>query len=58
MCVCVRVCVQANLFCEESLQKIDAKDVERLKAMITLKQANTSVWKLRWLGYKMVGSVL
>ena len=36
-------CVHANLFCEESLEKIDAKDVQRLKAMITLKQANTSV---------------
>ena len=36
-------CEQANLFCEESLEKIDAIDVERLKAMITLKQVNTSV---------------
>ena len=35
--------MHANLFFEESLQKVDAKDVERLKAMITLKQANTSV---------------
>ena len=35
--------MHANFFCEESLQKIDAKDVESLKAMITLKQANTSV---------------
>ena len=42
------------LFCEESLGKIDAKDVElfrngsvhefcRLKALITLEQVNTSV---------------
>ena len=37
------LCLHANLFCEESSQKIDAKDVERLKAMITLEQANTSV---------------
>lgn len=35
--------MHANLFCEESLEKIDAKDVERLKAMVTLKQVNISV---------------
>ena len=49
------------LFCEESLEKIDAKDVElfrngsvqeffRFKAFITLKQVNTSVkTSMAWL---------
>ena len=54
--------------CEESLGKIDAKDVEflrngsvhefyRSKALITLEQLNTSVeTSMRW-GYKLVGFV-
>ena len=53
--------VLSALFCEESLEKIDAKDVElfrngsvqeffRFKAFITLKQVNTSVkTSMAWL---------
>ena len=61
------VCVRAKrevliaLFCEESLEQIDAKDVElirngsvqeffRFKAFITLEQVNTSVkTSMEWL---------